>query len=68
MKISKSNTDKKTFCFTLPKPDKAKNCLADIYVSNNCVKKHVSFRLEREGMQKNSSIGLGGKTGGFSKK
>lgn len=64
----KSNTDKKTFCFTLPKPDKAKNCLADIYVSNNCVKKHVSFRLEREGMQKNSSIGLGGKTGGFSKK
>ena len=66
--IGKPNADKKTFCFTLPKPDKAKDCLADIYVSNNCVKKHVSFRLEREGMQKNSSIGLGGKMGGFSKK
>ncbi len=66
--IGKPDADKKAFSFILPKPDKAIDCLADIYVSSNCVKKGISFRLEREGMQKNNSMGLGGKMGGFGKK
>ncbi len=66
--VGKPDADKKTFSFTLPKPDKARDCLADIYVSSNCVKKGITFRLEREGMQKNNSMGLGGKMGGFGKK
>lgn len=65
--IGKSDSDKKTFSFILPKPDKARECIADIYVSGNSVKKGVSFILEREGMQKNNSMGLSGKLGGFGK-
>lgn len=64
--IGQSDADKKTFRFVLPKPDKACDCLADIYVSNNLVKKGLSFRLEREGMQK--SAGFNSKMGGFGKK
>lgn len=66
--IGKPEADKKTFNFILPKPDKAIDCLADIYVSSNCVKKGISFQLEREGMQKNNSMGLGVKMGGIGKK
>lgn len=66
--IGQPDKDKKTFRFNLQKPDKAKDCLGDIYVSNNLVKEQISFRLEREGMQKNTSLGFGGKIGGFDKK
>ena len=66
--IGKPDADKKTFRFELPKPEKACDCLADIYVFNNLVKEHVPFRMEREGLQKNSSMGLSGKMGGFEKK
>lgn len=66
--IGKPDADKKKFSFSLIKPDKAKDCMADIYVSSNCVKKGISFKLEREGVQKNNSMGFGGKMGGFGKK
>ena len=67
--IGKPEADKKTFSFELPKPDKACDCTACIYVSSNLVKENIQFRLEREGMQKNSSLGFGGtKMGGFEKK
>ena len=64
--IGQSDSDKKTFRFVLPKPDKACDCLADVYVSNNLVKEGLFFRLEREGMQK--SAGFNSKMGGFGKK
>ena len=66
--IGEPDIDKKTFRFVLPKPDKARECFADIYVSNNLVKERISFRLEREGLQKNTSLGLGSKIGGSDKK
>jgi len=67
--IGKPEADKKTFSFELPKPDKACDCTACIYVSSNLVKENIQFRLEREGMQKNSSLGFGGtEMGGFEKK
>ena len=64
--IGQPDSDKKTFRFVLPKPDKACDCFAEVYVSNNLVKKDLSFRLEREGMQK--STGFNSKMGGFNKK
>ncbi len=66
--VGKPDADKKTFSFTLSKPDKACDCLADIYVSNNLVKENIPFRMESKGMQKNSTMDLGGKLGGFGKR
>ena len=66
--VGKPDADKKTFSFLLPKPDKARDCMVDIYVSSNPVKKSIPFRLEREGVQRNNSMGFGGKMGGFTKK
>ena len=63
--IGKPDADKKTYSFSIVKPDKAKDCKVDIYVSGNCVKRGIPFRLEREGVQKNNSMGL---MGGFGKK
>ena len=63
------DADKKTFKFLIDKPEHACDCCADIYVSNNLVKSGVSFRIEREGVQKNSGIAFGNMNlGGFKKK
>lgn len=59
MYVGKPDADKKTFRFDLEKPEKACDCSADIYVSSNCVKQGVKFKLEREGVQKSQKFGLG---------
>lgn len=58
MYVGKPDADKKTFRFSLDKPEKACDCSADIYVSSNCVKQNVKFKLEREGVQKSQKFGM----------
>lgn len=64
----KPDADMKTFKFELDKPEKACDCSADIFVSSNCVKPGVKFKLEREGVQKSQRFGLGDMMFGGSKK
>lgn len=59
MYVGKPDIDKKTFRFELEKPEKACDCSADIYVSSNCVKQGVKFKLEREGVRKSQKFGIG---------
>ncbi len=56
MYVGKPDADGKTFRIELDKPDKACDCTADIYVSNNCVKPGIRFRIEREGVQKSNQF------------
>lgn len=57
--VGTMDADKKTFRFLLDKPERACDCSAELFVSNNLVDSNILFRLEREGMQKNSGIGFG---------
>lgn len=59
MYTGKPDADMKTFRFELDKPEKACDCSADIFVSNNCVKPGIKFKLEREGVQKSQKFRLG---------
>ena len=68
MYVGKPDADKKTFRFDLDKPEKACDCSADIFVSSNCVKQDVKFKLEREGVQKSQKFGLGNMMFGGPKK
>ena len=68
MYVGKQDVDKKTFRFELDKPEKACDCSADIYVSSNCVKRGVKFKLEREGVQKSQKFELGNMMFGGDKK
>lgn len=68
MYVGKPDADKKTFRFELDKPEKACDCSADIYVSSNCVKQGLKFKLEREGVQKSQRFGLGSMMFGGPKK
>ena len=63
-----AETDKKTFKFQLDKPERACDCVADIYVSGNPVKANIVFRFEREGLQRAKGLTLDNMlSGGFGK-
>ena len=68
MYVGYPDSDKKTFRFELDRPEKTCDCSADIYVSCNCVKQGLEFKLEREGVQKSQKFGFGSTMFGGSKK